>query len=174
LKPSDKIKARGNSATQTKPMDETRRIFIKRATSLSLISLAATAGLISPNLAKAAAFKSPFDATNIDDALSSLSAGVTIENSDKIELKVPKVAENGALVPITVSSSLNNVKSIAVFAEKNPQPLVARFELGEYTNPVVGARIKMAKTSQISVILSAENRLYTTRKLVNVTVGGCG
>ncbi len=155
-------------------MYKTRRVFIRQATSVSLISLAATAGLISPNLVTATAFRDPFDATEIDDALSSLAAGIAIEDSDKIELKVPKVAENGALVPITVSSSLNNVKQIAIFAEKNPSPLVARFELGEYTNPVVGARIKMAETSQVIVILSAENRLYTTRKLVNVTVGGCG
>ena len=174
MKLSGMTKARCSLATQTKPMDETRRIFIKRATSLSLISLAATAGLISPNLAKATDFRAPFDATEIDDALSSLAAGVNIENSDKIELKVPKVAENGALVPITVSSSLNNVKSIAVFAEKNPRPLVAKFDFGGYTNPVVGARIKMAETSHIIVILSAEGRLYTTRKLVNVTIGGCG
>ena len=155
-------------------MDNAKRTFIRHTTSVSLIGLAAAAGLISPDWVNAANSENLFEATGIDDALSRLADGIRIENSDKIGIEVPKVAENGAMVPITVSSSLADTQSIAVLAEKNPVPLVARFELGATANPVVGARIKMAETSHVIVIVKAKERLYSSRKLVKVTVGGCG
>jgi len=129
---------------------------------------------MTPGLLKAAGLTTPFKLSNIDDAVSEFAGNITIKESDKIQLKVPKRAENGAIVPIKVSSSLAKVNSIAVFAEKNPIPMIARIDLDRNAEPKISARIKMAETSHVIVILNADNQLYSTRQLVKVTVGGCG
>ena len=155
-------------------MNQTRREFLNQTSTIGLVSLAITANLLTPRLLKGAGLEPPFNETNIDFALSEFAGAIPVLESDKIYLKVPKVAENGAIVPIKVSSSLANVKSMAVFAEKNPVPLIARIEFGESAEPVVNARIKMAETSHIIAILNADDKLYSARESVKVTIGGCG
>lgn len=155
-------------------MNQTRREFLNRSSSIGLVSLAITANLLTPRLLRSAGLKPPFNETNIDVALSEFAGAIPVMESDDIHLMVPKVAENGAIVPIKVSSSLPKVKSMAVFAEKNPIPLIARIKFGEHAEPIVNARIKMAESSHIIVILNADDKLYTTRESVRVTIGGCG
>ncbi len=155
-------------------MLQNRRTFIKNSLSYSLTGLAASAGLISPELLKAAAIEPVFRETNIEDAIATISRDLKIIPSNKIRLVAPKIAENGAIVPLSIKSSLTKTQSIAVFSEKNPIPLVAQFELSPVTEPIVQARIKMAASGNIIVIIKADQNLYTTRQYVKVTVGGCG
>ncbi|MCK4493669.1 MAG: thiosulfate oxidation carrier protein SoxY [Methylococcales bacterium] len=97
-----------------------------------------------------------------------------IKVSDKIDLKIPTIAENGAMVPLTVTSHLENTEQIYIFVKKNPIPLVAIFNLSPKVDALVSARIKMAKTSEVIIIVKAESLLYKTQKKVKVTIGGCG
>ena len=107
------------------------------------------------------------------DAIKSL-YGKTAENSDKVKLDAPEIAENGAVVPVTVSSALADVTSIAILVTENPNTLAAAYKIPPDTVASVSNRLKMAKTSKVIAVVEAGGKLYSTSKEVKVTVGGCG
>jgi sulfur-oxidizing protein SoxY len=107
------------------------------------------------------------------DAIKSL-YGRAAEPSDKIKLDAPEIAENGAVVPISVSTTLTEVTSIAFLASENPNALAAVYRIPSGTMPSVANRLKMAKTCNVIAIVEAGGKLYSATKEVKVTVGGCG
>jgi len=162
------------TTTQT-DLPATRRLILKGAgavalTGLGIISLGTTA------LFAAANDKYPEDAfkqKSAADAIKSL-YGRTAEPSDKVKLDAPEIAENGAVVPISVSTTLADVTSIAFLASENPNALAAVYRIPPGTLPNVANRLKMAKTCDVIVIVEAGGKLYSATKEVKVTVGGCG
>jgi sulfur-oxidizing protein SoxY len=94
--------------------------------------------------------------------------------SDQIMLKVPQIAENGAVVPVTVTSTLENVESISIVVANNPRPLAATFELPPGTLPDLSSRIKMGQTSDVMAVVKTNAGIFSTSKQVKVTIGGCG
>ena len=150
-----------------------RRLILQGAGAVALVGL----GNIAPAPAYAAAndkypeeaFKQKSDA----DAIKSL-YGKTAEASDKIKLDAPEIAENGSVVPIAVSTTLSDVTSIAFLVAENPNALVASYRLPAGTLPAIANRIKMARTSNVIVVVEAGGKLYSATKEVKVTVGGCG
>ena len=149
-------------------MQSNRRVFLKKTAITSGI------GLLISETAQAKWLADLFSTSSIETSFAHSFETKAISLSDKINLKIPTIAENGAVVPLTVSCSLENVEQIYIFVEKNPVPLVAIFNLSPDIDAFVSARVKMAKTSQVTVIVKAESRLYKTQKLVKVTIGGCG
>jgi sulfur-oxidizing protein SoxY len=87
---------------------------------------------------------------------------------------VPEIAENGAVVPVTVSTTLADVESISIVVKNNPRPLVASFEIPAGTLPDVSSRIKMGETSDVTAVVKTADGLYSTSRQVKVTIGGCG
>jgi sulfur-oxidizing protein SoxY len=118
--------------------------------------------------------KAAFEAKSVDDALSSLFGSADNTPSGDIKIKAPDIAENGAVVPVTVSSSMKGVDNIAIIASKNGTPLSANFKLDAGTQAMVATRIKMGKTSDVVAVIKANGKLYSARKNVKVTIGGCG
>jgi len=116
-----------------------------------------------------AAFKQKSDA----DAIKSL-YGRTAEASDKVKLDAPEIAENGAVVPVSVTTTLPAVTSISFFVSENPNALAASYAIAEGTVPSVANRLKMQKTTKLVAIVESEGKLYSATKEVKVTVGGCG
>ncbi len=114
-----------------------------------------------------------FDETRFADSLKSVGALDLIE-SGQIQLKTPEIAENGAIVPIQVISEIPNTEKVFVFAEKNPQPLVASFSFVGNVEPFFATRIKMGESAKVHVVVRADGRHYTTSRDVKVTIGGCG
>ena len=114
-----------------------------------------------------------FNADNAASVVSDLFDG-PITETDQVTLKVPDIAENGAVVPVTVSTSLADVESISVLVEKNPTPLVAIFELSPQSVPDISVRIKMGESSKVQTVVKAGGKLYSASKEVKVTIGGCG
>ncbi|HTJ02174.1 MAG TPA: thiosulfate oxidation carrier protein SoxY [Methylovirgula sp.] len=108
-----------------------------------------------------------------DDAVKAL-YGKPMTASDKITLEVPEIAENGAVVPVTVSTTLPNVTSISILVEQNPYTVAASYKLSDATLPSVGCRLKMAKTTAVIGVVESGGNLYSTSKQVKVTLGGCG
>lgn len=100
--------------------------------------------------------------------------GKSFEPSDKVKLDAPEIAENGAVVPISVSSTLPNVTSISIMVKENPYVLAASYKIPEGTSATVSNRLKMAKTSQVVAVVESGGKLYSASKEVKVTVGGCG
>lgn len=94
--------------------------------------------------------------------------------SDKVKLTVPDIAENGAVVPITIETKLPKVTKMAVFIPKNPYAMTVAYKFPEGTEPFVSNRVKMAKGSEVIAVVESDGKLYKTSKHVKVTVGGCG
>ena len=94
--------------------------------------------------------------------------------SSAITLDAPEIAENGAVVPITIETTLDNVQSISIVVEKNPRPLAIAFDIPPGTLPNVACRIKMGQTSPVMAVVKTDSGLYSTAKEVKVTIGGCG
>ena len=153
----------------------TRRLILKGAGVLALAGL----GVLSfdlPAALAAANDKYPEDAFKQKSEADAIKAlfGKTAEASDKVKLDAPEIAENGAVVPVSVTTTLADVTSIAFLVTENPVVLVASYKIPAGTVPSVGNRIKMAKTSNVTVVVEAGGKLYSTTKEVKVTVGGCG
>jgi sulfur-oxidizing protein SoxY len=94
--------------------------------------------------------------------------------SDKVKLDAPEIAENGAVVPISVTTTLADVNSISFFVSENPNALAASYQIPAGTVPSVANRLKMAKTCNVTAIVESGGKLYSAVKEVKVTVGGCG
>jgi sulfur-oxidizing protein SoxY len=134
----------------------------------------AAAGLLTSAPAQAATWnKQGFDAKSYGDAVKGLGAENLIESKD-ITITAPDIAENGAVVPVAITSKIPNTQSISIIAEKNPFPLAATFDVSSGVEPYASVRLKMGQTSNVRAIVKAGGRFYTTAKEVKVTVGGCG
>ena len=153
----------------------TRRLILKGAGAVALIGLGNVPFGLAPAFAAANdkypedAFKQKSDA----DAIKAL-YGKTAEPSDKVKMDAPEIAENGAVVPISVSTTLPDVTSISILVAENPNALAASYRIPAGTLPSVANRLKMAKTTNVIAIVEAGGKLYSTAKEVKVTVGGCG
>jgi len=151
-----------------------RRIFLKRSLTASAVGVAAGAGLLAPQQILAEWNKAAFEAKEIPNALNALLGSSTTEPSEAIKIKAPDIAENGAVVPITVETTLPDVESIAIIASENPVPLVANFNLGKNAEGFVSTRIKMGKTGDVIGVVKSGGKLFSASKSVKVTIGGCG
>ena len=151
-----------------------RRTFLKGSLASSTVAIAVGAGLISPSTVLAAWPKAAFSAKNMQDALTAVALGGKASASNKIKLKAPDIAENGAVVPVTVSTSIPGITDIAIIVEKNGTPLAANFKLSGSSKGFVATRIKMGKTSNVIAVVKAGGKSYSARKDVKVTIGGCG
>lgn len=155
-------------------MDMKRRLVMKGMATIGSAMFVAGTGVLYTRNTLAARPEGAFDAKAVKDALTGLYGEVNTEPTDKITLKLPDIAENGAVVPVVVSTDLTDIESIAILAENNVNPLVATFKLTPKSVGYVGTRIKMAKTAKVIAIVKADGKLYSTQKEVKVTIGGCG
>ncbi len=153
-------------------MNATRRQVLKGAASAGLIGAAVAAGLLKPGQALADWNSAGFNATNTADALAAIGAGGAAD-SGEITVKAPDIAENGAVVPVEVTTKLENVEFIAILDEKDPNPLIAEYKLTDFDG-LLATRIKMAQTANVRVVVKAGGKVHTAAKEVKVTIGHCG
>jgi sulfur-oxidizing protein SoxY len=159
---------------KTSQPDRTRRLIIKSAAAGAVLGLGLGARLRSARAADAS--KWPKDAFTQKTEAGAIKAlyGKDAQDSDKVRLDAPEIAENGAVVPIAVSTALADVTSIAILVSENPFPLAAAYTIPAGTSAVVANRLKMAKTSKVIALVEAGGKVYSASKEVKVTVGGCG
>ncbi len=156
-------------------MSKSRRKFIKQFFSITAYSLSLTTSLLRSSIAMAEWKKEKFQAGSYKETINKLYKNAKFTESKKIHFsRLPKVAENGSLVPITVTSTLKNVAKISILVEKNPRPLIAEFYLSPSMVPHISARFKMAKHSKVIVLIEAEGKFYKKTQYVKVTKDGCG
>ena len=151
-----------------------RRKFLQGTIAGSMVGAAVSAGLLTPRMVLAAWPEAAFTAKSVDDGMNALYGSVNHSPSGDIKIKAPDIAENGAVVPVSVTSDIANIDSISIIAEKNSAPLTASFNLGKGAEGFVSTRIKMGKTSSVIAVVKADGKLYSTGKEVKVTIGGCG
>ena len=136
----------------------------------SLLALASTALLPARLFASTAAF----GATDTQAVLDDLFKGLPIEESDAVNLKAPDIAENGAVVPVTVSTDISGVENIVLIVDENPNPLSASFTLTPDAVANISFRVKMGKSSTVRAMVKTTDKVYMTSREVKVTIGGCG
>lgn len=147
---------------------------MQRRTFLSVLAIGLGAALILPLRAMAAAWNKPaFDAIGLADALKSLAIGNTLPTKE-LQLVAPDKAENGAIIQIEVMSLLPNTEATYVLVEHNPTALLGKYEFKNGAQPFFVTRIKMAETSDVTIIAKVGEQFYSTSKKVEVLENGCG
>lgn len=98
----------------------------------------------------------------------------------RVKLELPRLAENGNVVPATVSvespmTEQDFVRAIHIFSEKNPLPRILEVRLGPHNGrAVVSARIRMAETQQVLAVAEmSDGTLWSTAVDIDVTVSSC-
>jgi sulfur-oxidizing protein SoxY len=115
-----------------------------------------------------------FEAKNIGDVMKAFGAGAPAESKD-VTLTAPDIAENGAVVPMGVATTLANVKHMLVLVEKNPSALVAKFDVTPAVDANFLTRAKMGQSSDVyAVAITTDGKAHFAKKEVKVTLGGCG
>lgn len=157
-------------------MNTDRRKVLKGAGGTAVLALMMAAGLVRPGSAFAqqgAWNKAAFDTKTLADAVKALGGAQPVESKDVV-INSPDIAENGAVVPFTISSKIPKTEQVALLVEKNPSILVANFTIPDGTEPWVNTRAKMGQTSNVIALVKADGKFYYTAKEVKVTLGGCG
>lgn len=155
-------------------MNRTRRTFLKGSLAGSAVALAIGAGLLTPRAVLAAWPKKAFDAGKVEPGMQELFGTGSFVETNKLILRTPDIAENGSVVPITVTAKMDGVESISVFAIENVRPLAVTANLSAGARPLLATRIKLGKTSKVLAVVRANGKLYGTTKTIKVTLGGCG
>ena len=155
-------------------MNHNRRVLLKGSLAAGAVGAAVSTGLLTPKTVMAAWSKAAFEAKEVNAALTSAMGGADASASDKIKLKAPDIAENGAVVPITVTSNIDGTTNMSILVAENNTPLTSTYELGPNTEAYISTRVKMGKTSDVIAVVKAGGKLYSTKKEVKVTIGGCG
>ena len=155
-------------------MDIRRRGILKVGGGTGVLALAAAAGLVRPRAAFAQQWnKAAFETKSVAATLKALGGSGSTESA-QVQITAPDIAENGAVVPITIESAIPRTRTIAILIEKNPSTLSADFDIPEGTDPFITTRVKMAETSNIYAVVQADGKYYHAVKEIKVTLGGCG
>jgi len=154
-------------------MNILRRNVLKGAGAAGAVSVAMAAGLLKPGTVFAAEWnKAVFDSRDLGSVMSAV-GGAGAAAGD-ISVKAPDIAENGAVVPVEITSNIAGTESIILIGEKNTMPMLAQFDLSNGAQGYVSTRIKMGATSNVRAVVKAGGKMYTAAKEVKVTIGGCG
>ncbi len=135
-------------------------------------------GLLASPLGWAAALMArpvaAFRADTVAATLAELYPGQRIIESDAVRVAAADLAENGAVVPIKVTTELTDLRSISLIASANPVPLVATFVCAPRTQGFVATRIKLAESCDVVAVVETAQGCYRAQKSIEVTIGGCG
>jgi sulfur-oxidizing protein SoxY len=155
-------------------MNTGRREVLKSGGGLSLLALLGAAGWLKPEAAHADWNKAAFEAKTMDETLKAFGGTAPAPSKDIAFVSTPDIAENGAVVPIGVTSNIPKTERIAILVEKNPNMLAASFDLPAGTEPAVTTRVKMGQSSNVYALVKADGKFYVAQKEIKVTLGGCG
>jgi sulfur-oxidizing protein SoxY len=156
-------------------MDHERRDALRRGGALSLLTLVAAAGWL-PGSAFAAETwnKGAFETHSLDETMKALGGSPPVPSKDIVFFSTPDIAENGAVVPIGITSTVPKTEAIAILVEKNPNMLAAVFDVPAGTEASLSTRVKMGQTSNVFALVKADGKYYVNSKEIKVTLGGCG
>ena len=156
-------------------MNLQRRKALRAGGGVTLLTLVAAAGWLRPEDALAADWnKAAFETQNMDATVKALGGSTPAQSKDIAFFQTPDIAENGAVVPIGITSNIPKTESIAILVEKNPNMLAAVFDVPAGTDPSLSTRIKMGQSSNVYALVKADGKYYVASKEIKVTLGGCG
>ncbi len=152
-----------------------RRGALKTSGGVTLLALLWAAGWLKPSDAMAQVWnKAAFETKSMDETMKALGGGTPVQSKEVAFVSTPDIAENGAVVPISVTSGIPRTESIAILIEKNPNMLAASFEIPPGTEASITTRVKMGQSSNVYALVKADGKYYVASKEIKVTLGGCG
>ncbi|MDX2456269.1 MAG: thiosulfate oxidation carrier protein SoxY [Gammaproteobacteria bacterium] len=154
--------------------DMKRRLFLKASLASGAVGIAVGTGLLTPRAVLAARSVAAFNAESLDGAVKESMGSDIMTDSAEITLDIPDNPENGAVVPVAVATTLTGVESIALLVEKNIKPLCGVFYPGKRMKSALSIRIKVGESADVIAVVKSDGKLYSARKAVKVTIGGCG
>ena len=156
-------------------MNLQRRKALRTGGGVTLLTLVAAAGWLRAEDARAADWnKAAFETNSMDATVKALGGSAPSQSKDIAFFQTPDIAENGAVVPIGVTSNIPKTESIAILVEKNPNMLAAVFDVPAGTDPSLSTRIKMGQSSNVYALVKADGKYFVASKEIKVTLGGCG
>ncbi len=156
-------------------IDQGRRAALKSSGATAIFGLFVAAGWVPPAAAQAPGWnQAAFGAKGVDTVIKALGGVSAAQTKDVNWGSTPEIAENGAVVPVTVVSSLPKTESIAILVEKNPNTLTAVFSIPPGTDPSIKTRVKMGESSNVYALVKADGKYFIAQHEIKVTLGGCG
>jgi sulfur-oxidizing protein SoxY len=155
-------------------IDLSRREAVKQGGALAIFGLFINAGLIADAAAQGTWNQAAFGAKGVDSVVKSLGGATPAPTKDVNWGSTPEIAENGAVVPVSIESKIAKTESIAILVEKNPSTLTASFTIPAGTDPAVSTRVKMGETSMVHALVKADGKYFIASREIKVTLGGCG
>jgi sulfur-oxidizing protein SoxY len=155
-------------------MDHDRREAIRRGGAVTLLALVAAAGWLPRGASAQAWNKGAFETHSLDETMKALGGAAPVPSKDIVFFSTPDIAENGAVVPVGITSNVPKTEAIAILVEKNPNMLAAVFDVPAGTEASLSTRIKMQQTSNVYALVKADGKYYVNSKEIKVTLGGCG
>lgn len=152
-------------------MNKSRRDFFRTSSMLGLVLISGFYG--SGNVLATEWKANSFGAKSLADALKELGVDKYTISSD-VSVDSAEIAENGAVVPVSISSAIPNTEYMAILVEQNPNPLAAAFNIPSGTDANILTRVKMSATSNVYAIVKADGKWFAASKEIKVTLGGCG
>jgi sulfur-oxidizing protein SoxY len=156
---------------QTDMVRDSRRGFVKLAGGAAALAAAGFGGVA--HAQQPAWNKAAFEAKNLAEMMKALGGGNAAESAD-ITITAPDIAENGAVVPVGVTSKVPGTQAVYILVDKNPNVLAASFNIPQGTEANVATRLKMGQTSDVLALVKANDKYFVAKKEVKVTLGGCG
>lgn len=151
-----------------------RRSFIKTAVVASITGTVVTSGLIKSETVMAAAHKKDFTKAKSLEEIMEMMGATDAAESAFIKIKSPEIAENGAVVPVGITSEIEGTTEIVAIVSNNPMPFAASYSIGTKAKASVKSRFKMAKTTDVVAVVKADDKFYMAKSNIKVTKGGCG
>lgn len=154
-----------------------RRDFFKKVGSVAAVSAAL------PVMSFAANAPKPVSPNKMDykTAVDTITGGKTPVKSNKVHLKVPEIAENGAVVPVTVEvdspmTDSDYVKAIHILSTKNSNARCIDVNLTPANGKAYFAtRVKLGGTQEVvGLVETSKGEFLIASQSVKVTIGGCG
>jgi sulfur-oxidizing protein SoxY len=155
-------------------INSARRYALKQGSATAIFGLFVAAGLVRPDAALAAWNQAAFAAKGMDNVIKAMGGATAAATRDISWGSTPEIAENGAVVPVSVTSNIARTESIAILIDKNPNTLAANFTIPAGTDPMISTRVKMGETSQIHALIKADGKYFVATREIKVTLGGCG
>jgi sulfur-oxidizing protein SoxY len=156
-------------------MKAKRRDVLRAGGGMTLAFVLSATGMLRAGAVSAQSWnKAAFEAHGLDATLKALGIAKPPTSKDVTFVSTPDIAENGAVVPIGITSAIPKTESIAILIENNPSMIAAIFEIPAGTEPSVSTRVKMGETSNVYALVKADGKYYVASKEIKVTLGGCG
>jgi sulfur-oxidizing protein SoxY len=155
-------------------MNIRRRMLLQYVAGGAVVSTGVVAGMLMPRAVKAALPPETFFASSPADAIKAVLGGDQAAQDGEVELDIPGMVEVADMVPVTVSTALDDVQSITIVADKNPNPIVAYYRWDPALEPYLATRIRLAESGPVEALVMASGKVYRAAKNVEISISGCG